>query len=108
MANHFVSELGEVGVSKLAWMFNTMLVLGGTCITLHILGLALQIRSWFRIILGVSGLITGVSAAMVGVFPMNNIQPHIKVAMLFFNMGLFTMTIFAIYVAFSRKQEYPR
>ena len=29
--NHFVSELGEVGVAPLAWAFNTGLFLGGAC-----------------------------------------------------------------------------
>ena len=51
LTNHFVSELGEYGVSDLAWVFNSALVVGGILITLFMLGLALEFRNWFRVIL---------------------------------------------------------
>ena len=108
LVNHFVSELGQYGVSNYACIFNSALVAGGTLITLFMLGLALEFRNWFTIIIGSSGLFTGTAATLVGFFPMNNLQPHIKVAMLFFNMDLLTMSLFSLYVAFSKKKEFPR
>jgi hypothetical membrane protein len=108
LTNHFVSELGEVRVSELAWLFNANLVLGGACITLFMVGTAWVFRNFFSYIFGTTGLITGISGLLVGVFPMDTMQSHIKVAMLFFNMGLFTMAIFSIYVAFSRQQQFPK
>jgi hypothetical membrane protein len=30
--NHFISELGEVGISRLAWVFNLGLILCGLCL----------------------------------------------------------------------------
>ena len=36
--NHFISELGEKGVSKFAYIFNGGLILGGACISFFMLG----------------------------------------------------------------------
>ena len=30
--NHFISELGEKGISKLAWVFNLSMILSGLCV----------------------------------------------------------------------------
>ncbi|MFN2215452.1 MAG: DUF998 domain-containing protein, partial [Anaerolineales bacterium] len=40
LLNHFISELGEVGVSQWAIVFNVSLVIGGLCITAFMLGTA--------------------------------------------------------------------
>ena len=106
--NHFVSELGEVGISQYAWLFNLMLILGGICITLFMLGTAREFRNWFSFVFGIAGMATGVSATLVGVFPMNNIGSHIKVAMMFFNMGLLTMLLISLYIAFTKQVLFPR
>ena len=106
--NHFVSELGEVSVSRLAWVFNGGLILGGVGIILFMIGLARLMPSWFRYIFGIVGLTTGISGTLVGVFPMNQLQPHIQVAMQFFNMGLLAMTLFSLYVLFARQRTFPR
>ncbi len=106
--NHFVSELGEVGVSRLAWVFNGGLILGGVCIVIFMIGVARLLPGWFRYVFAVAGLATGISGTLVGVFPMNRLQPHIQVAMQFFNMGLVTMTLFSLYVLFARGRSFPR
>lgn len=106
--NHFVSELGEVGVSRLAWVFNGGLIFGGVGVIVFMVGLARLIPGWFRYVFGIAGLATGISGTLVGVFPMNRLQPHIQVAMQFFNMGLLTMTLFSLYVLFSRQRRFPR
>ena len=41
--NHFISELGEKGVSPLANIFNGGLIVGGACISFFMLGLAMHI-----------------------------------------------------------------
>ena len=38
--NHWVSELGEVGVSDLASVFNVSLIVGGVCFVVFMIGLA--------------------------------------------------------------------
>ena len=38
--NHFISELGEVGVSAFALLFNTSLILGGLALAVFMLGLS--------------------------------------------------------------------
>jgi hypothetical membrane protein len=109
LLNHFVSELGELGVSELAWLFNGALLIGGLCLTVFLIGLALYLRPrWFSILFGLVGVITGISGALVGIFPMNNLAPHAKVAMMFFNMGLVATLLFSLYVAFSRQRKFPR
>ncbi|MBN2391955.1 MAG: DUF998 domain-containing protein [Anaerolineae bacterium] len=106
--NHFVSELGEVGVSRLASVFNGSLILGGVGIIIFMIGLTRLIPGWFRYVFAVAGLATGISGTLVGFFPMNRLQPHIQVAMQFFNMGLLAMTLFSLYVLFARQRTFPR
>ena len=106
--NHFVSELGEVGVSRLAWIFNGGLILGGVGIVIFMIGVTRLIPGWFRYVFAIAGLATGISGTLVGVFPMNRLQPHIQVAMQFFNMGLLSMTLFSLYVLFARQRTFPR
>lgn len=100
--NHFVSELGEVGVSELAWAFNIGLFLGGLCLVFFLLNLGKLIGGWLGALFGVAGLACGVSGALVGVFPMNNLPPHIFWAMNFFNLGLGLMVLFSLIVIFGR------
>ena len=82
--NHFISELGEKGVSKFAYIFNGGLILGGACISFFMLGLAMHIGNSWGLILGAIGLVTGVSATLVGVFPMNQLEIHTLIANTFF------------------------
>ena len=85
--NHWVSELGEMGVSGLALMFNVGLFVGGFALALFFaaLGVARRTRlAWLYVPVGV---ISGVSGALVGVFPMNNPAIHIVFALGFFVLG---------------------
>ncbi|MDX9954273.1 MAG: DUF998 domain-containing protein [Anaerolineae bacterium] len=96
MLNHFISELGEQGVSQLAPLFNGGLIFGGFALVPFIVGLGLSLDSvWAKL-----GLIAGVGAALacaaVGVFPMNRLAPHAKAAFTFFRLGLVTIVLFSI------------
>ena len=44
--NHYISELGEIGVAKRAWAFNTGMIVGGTLFLPFIAGLGLSLSSW--------------------------------------------------------------
>lgn len=98
--NHFVSELGEVGVAPLAPAFNVGLIVGGLCMVLSVFGLALRVRGLWGIFLALVGLFCGLSGALVGVFPMTNLTPHFFWAMNFFNSGLALTVIFSLAVVF--------
>jgi hypothetical membrane protein len=94
--NHFISELGEVGVSRLAPAFNAGLVAAGVLYVLFVLGLGASLGGWWAATGTLAGLVSAVSVACVGVFPVNNLAPHIAAAMTFFRSGLVTILLFGI------------
>lgn len=106
--NHFISELGELAYSDLAWAFNGGLFIGGLLITIFMLGTAVYLGGRFGYLFGVVGFITGVSGALVGLFPMDNLELHFAVAMTFFNMGMVTTVLFSVYVLFFPKSPFPK
>jgi len=92
--NHFISELGEVGVSSRARIFNAGLIISGAALIPFVIGLGLYLQNtWAR--LGIlAGLWTAIACVCVGLFPMNNISPHIKAAIAYFRGGLVTVLLF--------------
>lgn len=108
LANHFVSELGETGVSNAAWAFNAGLIVGGISIIVFVIGLVMRLSGWFRSLFLSVGLITGICATLVGVFPMNHLRMHMWVANGFFYPGLVSMLLFSVYVLLNRSGELPR
>ena len=85
--NHWVSELGELGVSTLALVFNVGLFVGGLALALFMAALGLLRRSRLAWLYLPVGFVAGVSGAFVGVFPMNNRGIHIVFALGFFVLG---------------------
>ena len=106
--NHFISELGEKGVSPLAYIFNGGLIVGGACISFFMLGLAIHIGGNWGLILGAIGLVTGISATLVGVFPMNQLEIHTAIANTFFYGGLLAALGYTLYVVFSSDPRLPK
>ena len=106
--NHFISELGEKGVSQFAYIFNGGLILGGAFISFFMLGLAMHIGNSWGLILGAIGLVTGVSATLVGVFPMNQLEIHTVIANTFFYGGLLVALGYTLYVVFSPEPRLPK
>jgi hypothetical membrane protein len=98
LLNHFVSELGEVGVSPLAWLFNLGLIAGGLLILSFSIGLGLALPGISAKLGMLAGIVTAVSLAGVGLFPMNNLDPHVFAAMTYFRLGLVTVFFFGIAV----------
>ena len=107
-SNHFVSELGELGVSDSAWAFNAGLVAGGLLNALFMVYLAAQIDHWVRYPLGLLGVITSVFGALVGIFPMNFLKPHIFAALTFFDLGLAIALLYSIFILISNKHPFPK
>jgi hypothetical membrane protein len=88
LLNHFISELGERGVSRGAWAFNGGLVLAG----LLFLPFAAHLGIVLGSVLGWVGAFFAAAASLgvaaVGIFPMNTLKRHVPAAMIFFYGGL--------------------
>jgi hypothetical membrane protein len=94
--NHFVSELGEVGVSRGAKVFNEGLVAAGVLFIPFTLGLGFSIQNLWAKFGMIAGIWTAVWLLLIGVFPMNNLKPHIIAALSFFDGGLATILFFTV------------
>jgi hypothetical protein len=94
--NHYISELGELGVSQRAGLFNTGMIITGLLFIPFTSGLALILGGMWGYLGGLAGLWTGVSCLLVGIYPMNNLTPHSRVATAYFRGGLVTVLIFSI------------
>jgi hypothetical membrane protein len=103
--NHFISELGQVGVSELAWLFNLGLILGGVLFVPFVAGLALALRSRWRWLGLAAGLVAAASLAGVGLFPMNRLAPHIVAALTYFRAGLVMVLGFGVAILRQRPGE---
>jgi len=94
--NHFISELGELGVSRGARLFNTALVIGGLLLLPFIVGLGIALNHLIGWLGMLAGIISGLALSAVGIFPMNNLEAHSKAAMTFFRAGLAMIVLFGL------------
>ena len=94
--NHFISELGEVGVSKAAIAFNVGMIVGGVMFLPLMVGLGISMTTIWSKLGMVAGLVAALACVFVGIFPMSNLTPHRISAMLFFRSGLVTIILFTI------------
>ncbi len=106
--SHWVSELGETGVSGLAPVFNVGLMVGGVCFVVFIVGLAVTRTGWLRFAYGALGVIAGLAGVGVGIFPMNQLDQHALVALTFFNLGWITVGLASIDFFLARDPRFPR
>ena len=96
LLNHFISELGEVGVSRAARVFNAGLLLAGVFFLPTILGLGISFGSWFGWLGSAAGTVAVLGVTAVGLFPMNNLKPHMIAAMTYFRAGLVMELFFGL------------
>ncbi len=97
--NHFISELGERGVSRMAYLFNGGLIIGGLTFIPFMIGLSLSLGSlWGKLGL-LAGLGTSGACIAIGFLPMNRLEPHTQAAMMFFRLGLATVSLFSVAIA---------
>lgn len=102
LLNHYISELGEQCISRLAWAFNLGLVLCGLSLLPVCLGLGLSIPGvWSKLGMGF-GIITALSVSLVGLFPMNKLKGHVIAAFGYFYSGLVTVILFTIAITFQK------
>ncbi|MGB7538971.1 MAG: DUF998 domain-containing protein [Anaerolineales bacterium] len=94
--NHFVSELGEVGVSRGAKVFNGGLIAAGALFIPFTLGLGFSIQNFWAKFGMIAGIWTAVWLLLIGVFPMNSLKLHIIAALSFFDGGLATILFFTV------------
>lgn len=106
--NHWVSELGQVSVSEAASVFNISLIVGGIFLAIFLVGLATLLKGWFRYLFGLVGLVAGISGMLVGVFPMDDLEAHARVALTFFNTGWIVVGLFSLYVLLTKQSFFPR
>lgn len=100
LLNHFVSELGEVGVSPLAKLFNISFIIGGLTLVPYMVGLGFLLGSVLGWIATAFGIISSFACSAVGIFPMNNLTPHGKAAMTFFRAGLAMILFYGLAILF--------
>jgi hypothetical membrane protein len=96
LLNHFVSELGEKGVSVRARIFNVGLIVSGLLMLPFILGLGARLPSIWGTLGTAAGVVTALACAAVGLFPMNHLPSHIAAAMTFFRAGLVMIVLFSV------------
>lgn len=89
--NHWISELGEPGVSRLASVFNLGVMIGGTAFAVFIALLATSSAGRARYLWGPVGVGAGIAAVLVGVFPMTSGPAHALAALAFFGLGGLTV-----------------
>ena len=106
--NHFISELGEIGVSPLAYLFNGGLILGGLFTSCFMLGMALHIGGSWGLCLGIVGLVTSITVTLVGIYPMNQLEIHMVTANTFFRGGLLVALVYSLYILCSRQPQLPK
>jgi hypothetical membrane protein len=106
--NHFISELGQTSVSRFAWAFNSGLLLGGCGLALFLFLLANKLAGPYRAALLIVGAISGVSGALVGVFPMDDHAPHRLVSGIFFLTGWLLAAIVSAWILAGRRPALPR
>jgi len=100
MLNHFISELGELGVSQAAWVFNTGLLLAGLVMLPYVVGLGIAFGNLLGWLGTAAGIIAVLGVAAVGIFPMNNIQSHSIAAVTYFRSGLVMVFFFGLAIYF--------
>jgi hypothetical membrane protein len=98
--NHFISELGEVGVSKAAWIFNGGLFLGGLLFLPFVIGLGMALNSPLGWLGCAAGIVAVLGVAAVGLLPMNNLKPHTIAALTYFRSGLVMVFFFGLAILF--------
>jgi len=102
--NHYVSELGEMGISQAAILFNIGLILAGITFIPFMIGLGLYLDSRFyvAILAAMVGTFSAVAIFFVGIFPMNYPSQHTLSAMSFFFSGMIMTGLWMIAILLQR------
>jgi hypothetical membrane protein len=106
--NHWVSELGEEGVSTLAPLFNLGIMVSGICLAVFMTALGVLRRSMLAWLYVPVGIVSGIGGAFVGVFPMSSTGPHVPAALTFFVLGWVAVGLASIDIYRRPDPRFPR
>ena len=106
--NHYISRLGEVGVSRLAPVFNASLFVGGLVLLIFVLGLGLYLHTKLGYVASAIGIFSCISCSLVGIFPMNHLSIHDAMAYSFFWSGLVAILLFSFVIFFDKQNKISR
>lgn len=106
--NHFISELGDEGISSLALAFDVGVMLGGLAFVVLMLGVARMRGGVLGAAIGLSGVMAGLGGALVGVFPMNELTPHVLVALTFFAASPVSVALASLAILTRPEPRLPR
>jgi hypothetical membrane protein len=106
--NHWISELGQVGVSARASTFNLALVAAGVEFVMFMVGLAQTSPSRLRWLFGPIGALAGIGGSFVGLFPMNHPTEHVIAASTFFNLGWIAVGLASVTFVLHPEPRFPR
>jgi hypothetical membrane protein len=95
--NHFISELGELGVSSRAWVFNGALIIAGPCFAVFsgLLGFSMKGNALAKAGM-VFGILAGIFCALIGLYPIPAVKAHFFVAVMFFRCALISIFLFSL------------
>ncbi|MHA1377490.1 MAG: DUF998 domain-containing protein [Candidatus Helarchaeota archaeon] len=106
--NHFISELGEWGVSELAIVFNIGLIIVGFIYIPFLNGLGNYIKNKIAKIAKIAGLFSAIALIFVGIFAMNLLVPHYIAAMSFFYGGIVTVGLMTVSIQIQDEPRIPK
>ena len=106
--NHWVSELGEEGVSRLATLYNVGLMVSGICLAIFMTALGLHRGGRLAWLYVPIGIVAGIGGALVGVFPMSSTGPHVPAALTFFVLGWISVGLASIDIWRRPDPRFPR
>ena len=104
---HYVSQLGDIVVSELAWMFNLGMMVTGLIFVPFMIGMGLYLENIVGKIAGLVGVYSGISIFFVGVFPMNYPE-HVPVALSFFLSGLIMSILWTLAILMPNQSKLPK
>lgn len=105
---HYVSELGELGVSIWAPVFNVGLILAGLAFIPFFIGLGIYLDSTIAKISAIGGVYSSVSIVLVGIYPMNYRTEHYLAAMSFFFSGMIMVILWAVTIILQKNVKIPK
>ena len=108
MFNHYVSELGELGVSEFAMMFNIGMMLAGVLFFPFMIGLGLYLDNLLGKIAAIVGAFSALSIYLVGIYPMNNAVMHGITAISFFLSGLVMSILWSLAILAQKDVQIPK
>jgi hypothetical membrane protein len=106
--NHYISELGDRRFSEWCALFNYGLIVSSSLLVVFSIGFTRQFKGWQRVVTGILGLSTGISCFLVGAFPVDNLRPHILVALVFFHSALVMVFFNTAVTIFTKQPVLPK